>query len=197
MEIGALPQAHVCPAIHGVHCPEQELQAPTAQSEAWVHFRPSSHLGHSGPPQSTSVSEPSLLPSLHLAPLVPPVPPFAIVVPPLLVVPPLAVVPPLCVAVPPLFVEAPPLAMAPPLFVEVPPFAGAPPLLDVVPPLFDVVPPLFVALAPPLPDVPPAPEPPSTAPGSCSGLVPTQTLSRHACPTMRHGSETGLHTVRH
>jgi hypothetical protein len=195
MEIGAFPQVHASPAVQGMHWPEQELQAPTAQSVACVHLRPSSHLEQSGPPQSMSVSEPSLLPSLHVGPpddVFPPlltvlVPPLLVALPPLLAAP----LPPLLVAfVPPLLVSLPPLLVAP-----LPPvIVGLPPLPVALPPLLVALPPL---LAPPLPEFPPSAAPPSTTPRSCSGSVPTQTLSRHACPTMRQGSEMGLHTVRH
>jgi hypothetical protein len=199
MVTGAFPQAQACPAMHGVHAAAQELQVPLAQSDTCVHRRPSSHLGQSGPPQSMSDSVPSFLWLLHVPPLlVPPLPPLAVVLPPVpvMVLPPLAVVcpPVLVVLVPPLAIVVPPVpvALVPPLAAVVPPVP-----VVLVPPLAAVVPPVPVVLVPPLPETPPAPGPPSMAPGSWSGFVPTQTLSRHACPTMRQGSEIGLHAVRH
>jgi hypothetical protein len=43
------------------------LQTPSAQSVPALQFFPSAHAGQLAPPQSTSVSLPSIIPLLHVA----------------------------------------------------------------------------------------------------------------------------------
>jgi hypothetical protein len=51
-----------------------EVHVPLAQSASSLHWSPSGHGGHASPPQSTSVSMPSFLPSAQVGCAAPPVP---------------------------------------------------------------------------------------------------------------------------